>query len=146
MFRARHFSLEEFTLSQTAVRRGIPNDPTPEHLANLEALCANILDPLRDCIGRPIKITSGYRSPALNKAVKGSSTSQHCYGQAADIQVPGLSVDEVVAAIRQAKLPFDQLIHEFGSWTHVSYSGERCRGQCLCATKVAGKTKYANLA
>lgn len=143
---SKYFTLDEFTFSNTAVRKGIKNDPSPEHLANLQALVTNILDPLREFIGKPIRITSGYRSPSLNKAVNGSATSQHCFGQAADIQVPGMSVDEVVAAVRKAKLPYDQLIHEFNSWTHVSYDPKRDRRVALRATTIGGKTQYSNLA
>lgn len=142
--RAKYFTMGELTFSQTAVRRGISNVPSEQHVANLQALCDNILDPLRERLGRPIRISSGYRSPQLNIAVGGSKTSQHCYGEAADIVVPGMSVDEVVRAIVDSGLPYDQLIHEFGQWTHVSY-GPRNRRQVLSAKHTASGTKYAPL-
>jgi hypothetical protein len=125
------FTLQEFVISQTAVRKGIPNDPPPEAIAAIQALCSNVLDPLRQQLGKPIIISSGYRSPEVNKAVGGSVTSQHCAGEAADIICPGVEVSDLVKAIRDAKLPFDQLIHE-GTWTHVSYS-PRNRRQVLKA-------------
>lgn len=140
---SKYFTLEEFTFSSTAVRKGINNKPDLIHLANLQALVTNILDPLREALGKPIRITSGYRSPALNKAIGGSTTSQHSLGMAADIQVPGVSVDDVVKKIIELKLPYDQLIHEFGEWTHVSFDPERGRRQELAATRVNGKTRYS---
>lgn len=143
--KSKYFSLGEFTFSQTAVRHGINNEPSQEHFNNLQSLVTNILDPLREILGRPIRISSGYRSPDLNKKVGGASTSQHCFGQAADIVVPGMTVDQVVKAIRDSKLPYDQLIHEFGSWTHVSYGGKN-RRQALAATLVNGRTNYSALA
>ena len=82
---SKYFRLEEFTRSDTARRLGISNDPTPEHIKNLSDMCVNLLDPLREAWGRPLIVTSGYRGYRLNKAVKGSTTSAHCYGLAADI-------------------------------------------------------------
>lgn len=108
----------------------------------MKALCANLLDPLRAELDRPIVVSSGYRSPALNRAVHGSASSQHCKGEAADIIVPGLSVDEVVKAIRESGLPYDQLINEFGGWVHVSFSLVRERRQALRAVRSHGETKY----
>ena len=125
------FTLEEFTTSQTATRRGIPNDPPEDVIDSIQALCVKILDPLRRKLSKPIVISSGYRSPELNKAIGGATNSQHCKGEAADIICPGASVSEVVEAIREMDLPFDQLIHE-GTWTHVSYS-DRSRRQVLKA-------------
>jgi uncharacterized protein YcbK (DUF882 family) len=138
----RHFTLEELTFSQTAVRRGIPNQANPQQIAALQALVLHILDPLRDHLGCSIQISSGLRVPALNKAIGGVPTSQHCFGEAADILVPGHSIASVVAEIRHLNLPFDQLIDEFGQWTHVSY-GPRHRGQVLIARKVNGHTVYS---
>lgn len=138
----KYFTLAEFTTSQTATRKGIRNVPTEKQIAAIKALCANVLDPLRETLGRPIIVTSGYRSPALNRAIGGSATSQHCKGEAADIIVPGLSVDGVVAAIRASGLPFDQLIREFSAWTHISFSITRERRQALKAVRVRGRVKY----
>lgn len=143
---ARFFTLREFTTSQTAVRRGIDNTPTEEHIKAMNDLCRHILDPLRSHLGRPVIITSGYRSPALNKAIGGAKNSQHALGQAADIVVPGMSVDEVIQNIVDLGLPYDQMIHEFGSWVHISY-GPRQRRQALKAARSRwGRTQYSPLA
>lgn len=133
--RSHFFTLDEFCQSQTAVRKGIDNRPDKAAADCLEALVDNILHPLRIQFGAPILISSGYRSPKLNKAVGGSATSQHCFGQAADIHVHGVK-DIVVARWIEDNLPFDQLILEFPpeGWVHVSYS-ERHRRQTLTATR-----------
>lgn len=150
----KHFTLDEFTQSQTAARKGIDNIPTPEAFANLEALVLNILDPLRDRIGQPIVVSSGYRSPELNKAIGGASKngqpiSQHCFGEAADITCPAIGQQQLFEIIRHSDLPFDQLIDEFGDeagggWVHVSF-GIRDRKEVLRARRVNGKTVYAKL-
>lgn len=137
----KHFKLGEFLRSDTARRNGIDMTPTPEAEANLRALVEHVLDPLRVRLGRPVIVTSGYRPPALNPLVGGSSTSQHTLGQAADIQVPGMTPDQVCEAIIRAGLPYDQLIDEFSSWVHVSY-GPRHRRQFLRARKSNGRTVY----
>jgi hypothetical protein len=109
-------------------------------------LCENVLQPLRDKYGKSINITSGYRSPKLNKAIGGSSTSQHCYGQAADIQVDKKDYLKVWEILKT--LPFDQIIFEFGTesapdWIHVSFVQGKNRGQKLKAVKnIIGKTEY----
>lgn len=138
---SRHFTLEEMTHSQTASRRGVLNRPGPDEVENLRRLCLNILEPLRVHLGRPIMVSSAYRAPYVNRLVGGASTSQHVRGQAADIVVPGMSVDEVVKAIHDLNLPYDQLIDEFGDWVHVSYSARK-RGDFLIARHVRGKTIY----
>jgi len=127
---SEHFTLDEFTRSQTAARLGIPNEPTPEDINRMRALCETILEPLRERVGRPIMITSGYRSPKLNRAIGGSPRSQHCRGEAADIVIPGMSPLDVCHAL--VGLPFDQAIHEFGRWCHVSYA-RHPRGERLTA-------------
>jgi hypothetical protein len=140
-----NFSLAELTRSERATREGIPNDPTALHKANLAALAWRILQPLRDGLGVPIKVTSGYRSPLLNSKTPGSSaTSQHSAGEAADL----VSADNkaMFDYIRE-HLPFDQLIFEFGSdkqpdWVHVSYRAVKQRGIVLRAVKKGGKTIY----
>ena len=137
----KHFTLAEFLVSDTAKRRNIPNVPGDAEVANLRALVVNVLDPLRSLVGRPIIVSSGYRSPQLNAAVGGSNTSQHSLGQAADFSIPGMSAAEIVATMRTLNLPFDQVIDEFGSWVHVSY-GPRQRRQVLRARKVNGRTVY----
>ena len=137
-----HFTLEEMTTSQTAARRGIPNDPPPEAIARLVALCEGVLEPLRARLGRPIIVTSGYRSPELNAAIGGSPHSQHCRGEAADIIVPGLSPLDVCRAVHDLGR-YDQLIHEYGRWCHVSWRGEsRSRREALTATLADGGTRY----
>jgi zinc D-Ala-D-Ala carboxypeptidase len=135
------FTLEEFCVSQTAIRRGLPNDPPEEAVKAIKALCANVLDPLRRKLGKPIVINSGYRSNWVNAAGGGASTSQHLKGEAADIICPGVAVTDVVKAIRELQLPFDQLIDEFGAWTHVSYC-PRNRREVLKARRKDGKVVY----
>ena len=137
----KHFTLAELTHSQAAARKGLKNDPDAAALESLQLLVRNVLDPLREALGRPITVSSGYRSPLVNRAVGGASSSQHVLGQAADIVVPGMHVTEVVARIRALGLPFDQLIDEFGSWVHVSH-GPRNRRQTLRARRTSAGTKY----
>ena len=140
------FNLIEFTSSETASRRGIDNTPSIAVIENLRFLCENVLQPLRDKYGKSINITSGYRSPKLNKAIGGSSTSQHCFGQAADIQVDRKDYLKVWEILKT--LPFDQIIFEFGTesapdWIHVSFVQGKNRGQKLKAVKnIFGKTEY----
>jgi hypothetical protein len=140
------FNLIEFTSSETASIRGIDNTPSIAVIENLRLLCENVLQPLRDKYGKSINITSGYRSPKLNKAIGGSSTSQHCYGQAADIQVDKKDYLKVWEILKT--LPFDQIIFEFGTesapdWIHVSFVQGKNRGQKLKAVKsLFGKTDY----
>ena len=110
---SKYFRLEEFTRSDTARRLGIDNTPTPEHIQNLSDMCVNLLDPLREAWGRPLIVTSGYRGYKLNAAVKGSKTSAHCYGLAADI-VPADTneMDEfkifAPKFLKQTGRPYDQ--------------------------------------
>ena len=138
---SKYFSLDEMTFSQTAVRKGIDNTPNISQVANLTALCVNILDPLRVILGKPVFINSGFRSERLNAMIGGARNSQHTAGMAADINVPGLSTDELFAAIKKSGLPVDQCISEFGRWVHVSYSPAE-RGQFLVAVKQNGKVDY----
>lgn len=137
---SEHFTLEEMTASQTAARWGIDNTPDSLAKAALRDLCANILEPLRAKVG-PIRVSSGYRAPEVNKRVGGAATSQHCFGQAADITVPGMSVPDLFNLIRKSPLPFDQVIEEYGTWVHVSYSS-RNRRQALIARRVGGRAQY----
>ena len=143
---SKNFSLAEMTKSVTAKRLGIDNTPNEEQIAFLRELCEAVLQPLRDHIG-PVSITSGLRVPALNRAVGGSGTSQHCAlnGAAADIDMDAKNT-EVFNYIKD-NLVFDQLIWEFGNdkfhdWVHVSYNYGHNRGQVLKAIKQNGKTKY----
>lgn len=129
----KYFTIDELTRSQTARERGIDNSPTPGIKQNLERLVANVLDPLREAWGRPIVVTSGYRSPALNAAVGGAKGSHHMYGMAADITT-GNVVDNrrLFQLILDLGLPFTQLIDEKGfSWLHVSYDPANLKRQVL---------------
>lgn len=130
----KYFSIAELTKSETANKRKIDNKPTKEVENCLNQLIDNILDPLRKAYGQPIIVSSGYRCPELNKAVGGARTSQHTFGQAADIHTKSNSKEsnkQLFELIKQLKLPFDQLINEYNySWVHVSYS-PRNRRQIL---------------
>ena len=120
-----HFTLNEFTYSDTARAHGIDNSVTSDAvLMNLKALCRNVLEPLRLRYGKPIRISSGYRCPKLNKAVGGVASSQHVVGQAADLNVGSREENaRLFELIQTMRLPFDQLIDEYGmAWVHVSYS------------------------
>ena len=138
-----HFTLVELTRSQTAIRHSIDNTPSPIEIENLRNLCVNLLEPLRDLVGKPISISSGYRCRTLNSLVGGSATSQHIQGKAADLSVEGYTTEELFNKIKNSNLQFDQLIQEFDSWVHISYSSKKTnRFQILRATKSKGKTKY----
>jgi len=148
---SEHLDLAEVTRSETAKRKGISNMPTPEHLENFKKLAQNIFEPIRKHFGVPIHISSGYRSKALNIAIGGSLTSQHCSGEAIDIDMDGSSngvTNKMIFEFIKANLNFDQLIFEFGTkdkpdWVHVSFeSNGKQRKQILRATKVGGKSTY----
>jgi zinc D-Ala-D-Ala carboxypeptidase len=145
-----HFTLRELAHSQSAERRGIDNTPSPEVVANLRALCVNVLEPLRADVG-PITVTSGYRGPALNKVVGGNAKGQHPLGQAADIECFSVSTRALAERVIELGLPFDQPIMEFANdadpqagWVHVSHRADgKNRGQVLRAVRdVGGKTVY----
>jgi len=119
-----NFTLEEFTTSQVATRLGIDNTPPPVVVDNLQRLCVDVLEPLRRAINAPIIISSGYRCPELNRAVHGSAGSGHMYGTAADLIVPTVPVRKVCQHVLLLRLRFDQLIDEFGRWTHVSIAAK----------------------
>jgi zinc D-Ala-D-Ala carboxypeptidase len=144
-----HLDLSEVTRSDSAKRNGISNMPTPEHIENFKLLAENIFEPIREHFGVPIRISSGYRSKELNAKIGGSETSQHCKGQAVDIDMDGTSNGVTNANVFnyiKDNLPFDQLIWEFGSdtnpdWVHVSYNVKQ-RGEVLKAVKVNNVTKY----
>ena len=146
MILSKNFSLNEFTKSVSAIRNGIDNSPSSEHIRNIQLLVKYVLQPLREALGHPIRITSGYRSEALNKAIKGSKKSQHCKGQAADLQfrVDGVMDNKAIwDKIIELGLPFDQMINEFEfSWIHISYNHEHNRKSLLEAYKENGRTKY----
>ena len=148
---SKHLSLAEVSRSETAKRKGINNTPSGEHLANFKLLAENIFEPIREHFGVPINISSGYRSKELNSAINGSLTSQHCEGQAIDIDMDGSTngvTNKMVFDYIKDNLNFDQLIYEFGTdknpdWVHVSYeSSGKQRKQILKAVKSGGKTSY----
>jgi len=148
---SEHLSLAEVTRSDSAKRRGISNMPTPAHIENFKLLAENVFEPIRKHFGKPIHISSGYRSDALNKAISGSKTSQHCTGEAIDIDMDGSAhgiTNKMVFDYIKDNLNFDQLIWEFGTasnpdWVHVSYeSTGKQRKQILRAVKSGGATSY----
>jgi len=146
---SKNLVLAEVVRSETAKRKGINNMPTPEHIENFKKLAENVFQPIRDHFGVPIYISSGYRSKALNKAVGGSLSSQHCQGEAIDIDMDGTSItNKQIFDFIKDNLVFDQMIWEFGTdknpgWVHVSYeSTGRQRKQILKAVKIKGKTSY----
>lgn len=130
----KHFTIKELTASVTAQRLDIDNTPTAEAVANLQQLVANVLDPLRETYGRPIYVNSGYRCPALNRAVGGVPSSQHLTGEAADITAGNNRENRrLLGLIKKMKLPVDQVIDEQDcTWLHVSY-GPRHRRSFLTA-------------
>jgi len=143
---SKNFSLSEITHSNTAKRLGIDNTPNEKHLANMSLLINNLIQPMRDSIG-PIRISSGYRGKDLNRAIGGSRKSQHCKGQALDIQFwqNGKMMNELIYEwVLDSGLEFDQMINEFDfSWIHISLVGVNNRNQVLEAYKDEdGDTKY----
>lgn len=146
---SKHISYKEATLSQTAVRKGIKNDPDAYQLQNMQLLAEKVFEPLREHFGVPIAINSFFRSPKLNKAIGGVPGSQHTQGRAIDIDdtLGGVSNKQMFDWIRE-NLDYDQLIWEFGNnqnpdWVHVSYVSEaENRKRALKASKKNGKTIY----
>lgn len=134
---SRHFTLAELSNSNTAVAERIPNLPGDAEGAQLAALCTQVLDPLREAVGQAVRVTSGYRGPALNARIRGSSTSQHLKGQAADIQAAAVSVLELFKMVIRLGLPFDQVIFEAKNattkWVHVSHNPAGNRGEIRVA-------------
>jgi len=146
---SKHISYKEGVHSITAIRKGIDNEPNEEQLANMKLVANNVFEPLRVFINGPIKVNSFFRSPDLNKAIGGSTKSQHCKGQAIDIDdTYGKATNAEMYWWIKENLDFDQMIWEFGSndnpdWVHVSYiSPDKNRNRCLKAYRDDGKTKY----
>jgi len=146
---SKHISDKEGVYSRTALRLDIDNTPTKEHKQNMVKLAEEVFEPLRAYVGGPIKINSFYRSPKLNKAIGGSTKSQHCNGQAIDIDDTfGRCTNAEMFEFIKKHLDFDQIIWEFGNdknpnWVHVSYvSPQENRNRCLKAYKENNKTKY----
>ena len=146
-----NFTLSELTKSQTAVRKNIKNEPSTAHVENLIHLAETVLHPVRDHFGKPVVISSGYRSPELCEAIGSSSKSQHARGEAADFEIPGVDNMQLATWINK-NTNFDQLILEFyepgdpnSGWVHCSAVKEGSRAQVLKASKVEGRTKYENI-
>ena len=114
-----HFTLEEMTFSEIALRSGLDNTPDQSTIANLTRL-AQLLEKVRSLIGKPIRVNSGYRSLNVNKLVGGQANSQHCLGCAADIRIDGMTPDEIIKLIMDSNIQYDQIIREFDSWVHIS--------------------------
>lgn len=146
---SKNLSLSEMIISSEAKRKGINNMPTEEHLANMKKLAMNIFQPLKEHFNSAIHISSGYRSAELNKAIGGASSSQHCLGEAMDIDMDGSTISnaQIFNWIKD-NLIFDQMIWEGGTdanpdWVHVSYkSTGKQRKQLLKAIKRNGKMSY----
>jgi hypothetical protein len=143
---SKNFALSEVTHSNAAKRLGIKNEPTKEHLDNLQMLIRDLIQPIRDGIG-PIRVSSGYRNPELNRAIGGSHKSQHCKGEALDIQFwkRGKMSNKVIYDwILKSGLDFDQMINEFDfAWIHISFKEQGNRKQVLEAyNDNDGDTKY----
>ena len=146
---SKHISYKEGVYSATATRRGIDNEPNNEQLNNMGLVAEKVFEPLRKWVGGPVKINSFFRSVKLNKAIGGSSKSQHCHGQAIDIDdtYKVVANSDMYNYIKN-NLDFDQLIWEFGdddnpNWVHVSYvSKEDNRNRCLKAYREQGRSKY----
>ena len=144
-----NFTLSELTSSQMATRHGIPNEPKPDHIDNLKALCINVLQPIRSEFEKPVMISSGYRSPELCVRIGSSINSQHAKGQAADFEIHSVSNKDLALWIKN-NLEFDQLILEFhneaepnSGWIHCSYSLKTNRNQSLIAYRDEdGKVQY----
>jgi hypothetical protein len=144
----KNFSLAELTKSETALRHDMDNTPGPVEIANLTELAGKVLQPVRDHFAKGVKVNSGFRHPDVNAKVGGSKTSDHCKGQAADIEIPGVANAELAEWIKD-NLEFTQLILEFytpgipdSGWVHVSYDPKNLKKQVMTATKQNGKTVY----
>ena len=141
----KHFSLSELASSPTAQKHGINNTPNDAIIDNLIIVCEG-LEVIRKEAGLPIVITSGYRSPELNKLVGGSKNSQHCEGQAVDFSIPGISIEDtfqlIKRLVKEGKLNVDQCIQEFDRWVHCSFVYKGNKNEFLRAVKSKGKTIY----
>ena len=146
---SKHISYKEGVYSRTAMRLGIENEPSKKQMNSMRLIAEEVFEPLRAWVGGPIKINSFFRSPKLNTAIGGSTRSQHCHGQAIDIDDTfGRATNAEMYDFIKKHLDFDQMIWEFGDsnnpdWVHVSYvSEDKNRNRCLQAHKENGKTKY----
>lgn len=126
-----NFTISELCKSDTAEKAGINNTPDINSLDNLLELIFYVLQPLREKLGKPMIITSGFRSSKVNQLVGGASNSQHLYGQAADFVVNGMSPAQVVELVKKSGIEYDQLINEYNQWTHISFNKGHNRKQCF---------------
>ncbi len=143
---SKNFTLAEITHSNTAKRLGIKNEPSKKHLQNIQTLITSVLQPMRNALG-PIRISSGYRNPELNRTIGGSRKSQHCKGEALDVQFwqdGKMNNKEIYDWVISNKIEFDQMINEFDfSWIHISFKEGKNRKQILKAYKdEEGDTRY----
>lgn len=146
----KNFTLEEMIKSETALRHGLDNTPGETEIENLKRLAEKVLQPVREHYQKGVKVNSGYRAPEINAKVGGSKTSDHCKGQAADIEIPGVANAELAEWISE-NLEFTQVILEFytpgvpdSGWVHVSYVPGNLKKQVLTAVKQDGRTVYLN--
>jgi len=153
---SKNFTLRELTESNTATRLGIDNSPDAQQISNLAELCENVLQPIRDRIGKPIRVTSGFRNIETNRAIGGSSTSDHCHGCACDVKliVDGENMSEIIYhTLIALDIPFKQMIWEFGDenlegspqWVHIAFDKMNNKRQKLQAYKDKEITKYRTL-
>ena len=138
---SKNFSLDEFLRSQTAARNGVDMTPPQYVIDNLKRLCIHVLQPLRDDLGVPFFVSSGYRPRELNELIGGSRTSAHMSGRAVDFVALGLSPLAVARRAAELELPYDQVIHEFGRWVHIGIS-DNPRAEQLTAHRSEGQTRY----
>ncbi len=144
MWLSDNFSLAEMTKSETALRKGWRNEPPAAAVAAMRTLCTIVLEPVRGHFRRAVIVRSGYRSPQVNRSIGGTADSQHCLGEAADIEIAGVSNFDLASFIDRS-VPYDQLILEAytpgqpnSGWVHVSYRAGRLRRQALTATPRKG--------
>jgi hypothetical protein len=141
---SKHVTRAEFERSDTAIRHGISNSMTESDIVRAKELCENVFEPIRAHLGKPIRVNSGYRSPAVNKRISSSSkTSQHSLGEAIDLDLHDRDLFEWIID----NVVFDQLIYEAGNdtgadWFHISYRKSRNRKQVLRMIKIGGKSTY----
>ena len=147
-----YFTLDELTRTNPEIlkRYGIKNEPNAQQIENLQRIAKTILDPLREAIGKPLYVSSGYRNLHYNKIIGGAPSSQHTIGEAVDIDGDVTGVSNRLIFEELKKLPFDQIIWEFGDkepdWVHVSLRKEKNRGNILKAVRANGVTKYITFA
>ncbi len=126
-----NFTISELIKSDTAIKNNINNMPDIKSLDNLLDLIFYCLQPLRDKLGKPVIITSGYRNQKVNTLVKGKNNSQHLKGQAVDFKVKGMTTQQTIDFVKNADIEFDQLINEYGKWVHISFNKNNNRKQIL---------------